>query len=175
MVPADRTAWNPASRPRAPGSIPASARSGSWKYDRYRYRAVPTMRGSATELADEVPTTLGAVEPVDEASCLLRTGSDSLDRPAVWAATFGSGFVVREPPEPVERLRTPNGAASASSRSAPADRPVRVGHPVSAVRTRVPVRRFVVSALCNDPGGPGGARAPWCRRRAPAHERNGRT
>ncbi|MEW1603925.1 MULTISPECIES: WYL domain-containing protein [unclassified Streptomyces] len=67
---------------------------------------MPTMRGSATEVADEVPTTLGTVEPVDDASCLLRTGSDSLDRPAVWAATFGSGFVVHEPPELVERLRT---------------------------------------------------------------------
>ncbi|MFD5338755.1 helix-turn-helix transcriptional regulator [Streptomyces hawaiiensis] len=76
---------------------------------RYRYRAVLTMRGSATEVADEVPTTLGTVEPVDDESCLLRIGSDSLDHLAVWVAAFGFDFVVHEPDELVERLRTLTG------------------------------------------------------------------
>ncbi|MCI4145262.1 MULTISPECIES: YafY family protein [unclassified Streptomyces] len=76
---------------------------------RYRYRAVLTMCGSAAEVADEVPTTLGTVEPIDDVSCLLRIGSDSLDRLAVWVATFGFDFVVHEPEELVERLRTLSG------------------------------------------------------------------
>ncbi|MFD8222901.1 helix-turn-helix transcriptional regulator [Streptomyces massasporeus] len=75
----------------------------------YRYRAVLTMRGSATEVADEVPTTLGTVEPIDDESCVLRIGSDSLDHLAVWVAAFGFDFVVHEPEELVERLRTLTG------------------------------------------------------------------
>ncbi|MFE1263016.1 YafY family protein [Streptomyces albogriseolus] len=76
---------------------------------RHRYRAVLTMRGSATEVAGEVPTTLGTVEPVDHTSCLLRIGSDSLDHLAVWVATFGFDFVVHEPAELVERLKVLGG------------------------------------------------------------------
>ncbi|MET9390162.1 WYL domain-containing protein [Streptomyces sp. NPDC006624] len=72
----------------------------------FRYRAVLTMRGSAVEVAEEVPSTLGTVEPVDDESCLLRIGSDSLDHLAVWVAAFGFDFVVHEPDELVERLRT---------------------------------------------------------------------
>jgi predicted DNA-binding transcriptional regulator YafY len=72
----------------------------------FRYRAVLTMHGSAVEVADEVPSTLGSVEPIDDETCLLRIGSDSLDHLAVWVAAFGFDFVVHEPPELVEHLRT---------------------------------------------------------------------
>ncbi|MFJ1597395.1 helix-turn-helix transcriptional regulator [Streptomyces sp. NPDC088261] len=74
--------------------------------DQYRYRAVLTMYGPAHEVADEVPPTLGAVEPVDERTCVLRIGSDSLDHLAVWIAAFGFEFDIREPPELVEHVRT---------------------------------------------------------------------
>ncbi|WP_336215582.1 helix-turn-helix transcriptional regulator [Nonomuraea sp. LPB2021202275-12-8] len=73
---------------------------------RYRYQAVLTMHGPADEVAGEVPPTLGVVEPVDERTCTLRIGSDSLDHLAVWVAAFGFDFDVREPPELVEHLRT---------------------------------------------------------------------
>ncbi|WP_113700290.1 helix-turn-helix transcriptional regulator [Nonomuraea lactucae] len=72
----------------------------------HRYQAVLTMYGSAREVADEVPPTLGTVEPVDDGRCTLRIGSDSLDQLAVWVAAFGFEFDVREPPELVEHLRT---------------------------------------------------------------------
>lgn len=76
---------------------------------RFRHRAVLTMRGPAAEVADVVPPTLGTVEPVDDTSCLLRIGSDRLDHLAVWVAAFGFDFVVHEPEELVERLRTLTG------------------------------------------------------------------
>ncbi|MFF3442686.1 helix-turn-helix transcriptional regulator [Streptosporangium sp. NPDC002721] len=74
--------------------------------DRHRYRAVLTMHGSAGAVTDEVPSTLGVVEPVDDDTCVLRIGSDSLDHLAVWVAAFGFEFEVHEPPELVEHLRT---------------------------------------------------------------------
>jgi predicted DNA-binding transcriptional regulator YafY len=72
----------------------------------HRYRAVLTMHGSAAEVTEEVPPTLGVVEPVDDRTCTLRIGSDSLDHLAVWVAAFGFEFEVREPPELVDHLRT---------------------------------------------------------------------
>jgi predicted DNA-binding transcriptional regulator YafY len=72
----------------------------------HRYRAVLTMHGSAAEVAEEVPPTLGVVEPVNDHTCTLRIGSDSLDHLAVWVAAFGFEFDVHEPPELVEHLRT---------------------------------------------------------------------
>ncbi|WP_101788250.1 helix-turn-helix transcriptional regulator [Nonomuraea indica] len=72
----------------------------------HRYQAVLTMHGSAREVADEVPPTLGAIESIDDRTCLLRIGSDSLDHLAVWVAAFGFEFEVHEPPELVEHLRT---------------------------------------------------------------------
>ncbi|WP_436849962.1 helix-turn-helix transcriptional regulator [Streptomyces althioticus] len=77
--------------------------------ERYRFQAVLTMRGPASEVAEEVPPALGTVEPVDDTSSLLRIGSDSLDHLAVWVATFGFDFVVHEPDELVGRLRTLGG------------------------------------------------------------------
>ncbi|MEV4096533.1 helix-turn-helix transcriptional regulator [Streptosporangium saharense] len=74
--------------------------------DRHRYQAVLTMYGSAREVAEEVPPTLGIVEPLDENTCTLRIGSDSLDHLAVWVAAFGFEFDVHEPPELLEHLRT---------------------------------------------------------------------
>ncbi|MBN6051351.1 WYL domain-containing protein [Nonomuraea sp. RK-328] len=75
----------------------------------HRHQAVLTMYAPAAEVADEVPVTLGVVEPVDERTCVLRIGSDSLDHLAVWVAAFGFEFEVREPPELLEHLRTLTG------------------------------------------------------------------
>ncbi|MEU7898734.1 WYL domain-containing protein [Nonomuraea sp. NPDC049152] len=72
---------------------------------RHRYQAVLTMYGSAAQLADEVPPTLGSIEPIDERTCTLRIGSDDLDHLAVWVTTFGFDFDVHHPPELLDRLR----------------------------------------------------------------------
>ncbi|MDT0343391.1 helix-turn-helix transcriptional regulator [Streptomyces litchfieldiae] len=73
---------------------------------RHRHRAVLTMHAPAREVADEVPPTLGVVEPRDEHTCTLRIGSDSLDHLAVWVAAFGFEFDIVEPPELIAHLRT---------------------------------------------------------------------
>jgi predicted DNA-binding transcriptional regulator YafY len=88
----------------------------------HRYQAVLTMYGSAREVADEVPSTLGAIEPVDESTCTLRIGSDSLDQLAVWVAAFGFEFEVHEPPELVEHVGT---LAARLQRAARRSRPPR--------------------------------------------------
>jgi len=75
----------------------------------YRYQAVLTMHASADDVRDVVSPTSCMVEPIDERSCRLRTGSNSLDSLAIYIAMFGFEFEVHEPPELVEHL----GAATA--------------------------------------------------------------
>ncbi|MEV7289279.1 WYL domain-containing protein [Streptomyces sp. NPDC093252] len=72
----------------------------------HRYQAVITMHAGAREVADEVPAYLGLVEPVDDHTCVLRIGSESLDQLAVWVAAFGFDFEIQEPPELVAHLHT---------------------------------------------------------------------
>lgn len=72
----------------------------------YRYQAVLVMHAPLSEVADEIPSTIGVVEPIDERTCLVRIGSDSLDQLAVWTAAFGFEFEIREPPELTAHLRT---------------------------------------------------------------------
>ncbi|WP_374196676.1 WYL domain-containing protein [Streptomyces sp. ISL-96] len=62
------------------------------------------------------PTT-GALEPIDEHSCTLRAGSDSLDELAIYVTTKGLDFQVHEPPELVEHVRMLAAALSPIARS----------------------------------------------------------
>ena len=52
-----------------------------------------------------MPPAVGTLEPIDEHSCLLLTGSDWLGGLAVYVAEIGVDFEVLEPPEFVERVR----------------------------------------------------------------------
>jgi predicted DNA-binding transcriptional regulator YafY len=70
----------------------------------YRYQARITLHVSAAEAADRIPATVGVIEAVDETSCLLHTGSNSLDELAVYVGLFGFGFRVHEPPELIDHL-----------------------------------------------------------------------
>jgi predicted DNA-binding transcriptional regulator YafY len=108
---ADRLSMRVPTGPRfVPRPLPAGDLAGSFALgtpaNGHRYRAVLTMHASAAAVAEEVPPTLGVVEPVDDRTCVLRIGSDSLDHLAVWVAAFGFEFEVREPPELVDHLRT---------------------------------------------------------------------
>jgi predicted DNA-binding transcriptional regulator YafY len=47
----------------------------------------------------------GAVEPLDDSRCVLRTSDDSLDWLAIRVGMLGIDFEVHEPPELVERFR----------------------------------------------------------------------
>ncbi|MFG1796116.1 helix-turn-helix transcriptional regulator [Nocardia sp. NPDC049149] len=63
------------------------------------------VHASAAELIEAFPVRADEVEPIDEHSCLIRTGADSLEWTAVRIAHLGLDFEVREPPEMRRMLR----------------------------------------------------------------------
>jgi predicted DNA-binding transcriptional regulator YafY len=70
----------------------------------YRYRARVVVHAPAHLVAERVPPTTGIIETVDEQSCLLITGADSLTLMALHLALLGHDFTVLEPEELVEEL-----------------------------------------------------------------------
>jgi predicted DNA-binding transcriptional regulator YafY len=71
----------------------------------YRYRARVLLHAPADVIADQLPPTVGVVEPADDGSCLLTTGSDSLDALTFHLGSLGCDFLVLEPPELIDRIR----------------------------------------------------------------------
>ncbi|MEV8095516.1 transcriptional regulator [Kitasatospora sp. NPDC085879] len=101
----------------------------SWEISvgQYRYQARCTVRASAEEVVRKTTPTSAVVEPLDEQTCTLRTGSNSLDGLALHLALLGFPFTVHEPPELVahvaalaDRLRC---AASPTGRPRATDAP----------------------------------------------------
>jgi len=72
---------------------------------RDRWQARVVLHAPLAEVAPRVPPAVGTLEPIDERSCLLLTGSDWLGGLAVYVAEIGVDFEVLEPPEFVERVR----------------------------------------------------------------------
>jgi predicted DNA-binding transcriptional regulator YafY len=72
---------------------------------RDRYQAQIVLRAPLAKVEGRVPQAYGTLEPIDERSCLLRTGSDWLGGLAVYVADIGVDFEVLEPPELVEMVR----------------------------------------------------------------------
>jgi predicted DNA-binding transcriptional regulator YafY len=73
---------------------------------RDRHQASVVLHAPLAQVAHRVPPTVGTLEPIDEGSCLLRTGADWLGGLAVYVANIGVDFTVVEPPEFVEEVRT---------------------------------------------------------------------
>jgi predicted DNA-binding transcriptional regulator YafY len=71
----------------------------------YRFRARVLMHAPAGVIADRVPPTVGVLKAVDAGTCLLTTGSDSLESIAIHLAWLGADFTVLEPPELIEHVR----------------------------------------------------------------------
>ncbi|MBF6161569.1 helix-turn-helix transcriptional regulator [Nocardia cyriacigeorgica] len=71
----------------------------------YRYTARVTIGVPADSAADHVPPTIGVIEPIDAESCLLHTGSNSLDELAIYLALFDLPIRIDEPPELIARVR----------------------------------------------------------------------
>ena len=92
--------------PREPPD-PDVAAWASWRLSNaaYRWQARFTLHAPAHEVAERVPATTGVVEAIDERSCSVRVGSNSLDALAVHVAVVGVEFEVHEPPELVEHVR----------------------------------------------------------------------
>jgi predicted DNA-binding transcriptional regulator YafY len=72
----------------------------------YRFRARVLVGAPARIVAEQVPPTTGVIEAVDEQSCLLITGADSVTLIALHIAVLGHEFTVLEPVELVEELGT---------------------------------------------------------------------
>ncbi|MFD8498348.1 helix-turn-helix transcriptional regulator [Amycolatopsis sp. NPDC059657] len=71
----------------------------------WRYRARVTVHAAAEVVTERINPAVGTVEAVDENTCVLETGADSLDTLAVHLGMLGVGFTVSEPPELVSLLR----------------------------------------------------------------------
>jgi predicted DNA-binding transcriptional regulator YafY len=72
---------------------------------RDRYQARVLLHAPLAQVAERVPPSYGALEPVNENTCLLRTGAHWLGGLAVYVAMIGVDFEVLEPPELVEQVR----------------------------------------------------------------------
>jgi hypothetical protein len=59
----------------------------------------------AAEVLARINPTVGVVETVDDSSCVLVTGADSLEIVAVYLGMLGLDFHVTSPPELVSHLR----------------------------------------------------------------------
>jgi predicted DNA-binding transcriptional regulator YafY len=70
----------------------------------YRYQAKVLVHAPASDVAARVPPTTAAVAAVSADSCLLSTGSDSLDSLAFHIAMLGFDVAVLEPPELAKRM-----------------------------------------------------------------------
>jgi predicted DNA-binding transcriptional regulator YafY len=71
----------------------------------YRYQARITLHVPASVAAERIAPTVGAIEAVDAETCVVHTGSNSLDELAVYIGLFGFRFTVHEPPELVTHIR----------------------------------------------------------------------
>ena len=71
----------------------------------YRYQARITLEVPAEAAAERIPPTVGVLEAVDPHTCVLHTGSNSLDEIAVYVALFGFRFRIHEPPELIAHIR----------------------------------------------------------------------
>ncbi|MFI9730413.1 helix-turn-helix transcriptional regulator [Streptomyces sp. NPDC052092] len=94
----------------APRELPTGSAAEYLRRSMYRaqesYDVVVTFAAPATTVAARLPHWMGAPEPLDEGSCLLRaTVSDPKDWMAVRLAMLGYDFTVQEPAELVEAVR----------------------------------------------------------------------
>jgi predicted DNA-binding transcriptional regulator YafY len=71
----------------------------------YRYQARILMNAPLEAVAPHCSPAAGRLEAVDEATCILHTGSNSLDELALYVALKGFGFQVLHPPELIPVLR----------------------------------------------------------------------
>lgn len=94
-------AWSGARFPYRDPPAPDPAAYTSWAASTaaYRYQGRFTIHAPAEVVADRIGPLSGVIEPVDERSCSLVTGSNSLDEMAIWVAILGVEFEVHEPPE----------------------------------------------------------------------------
>jgi predicted DNA-binding transcriptional regulator YafY len=87
-----------------PGDI-AEYVSRSIRQVPYRYRMRIKLKGSVTELAKRIPSWCGVLEALDQGSCTLSTGADSVEALAAQIVLTGTDFDILDAPELVAELR----------------------------------------------------------------------
>ena len=87
-----------------PGDI-AEYVSRSIRQVPYRYRMRIKLQGSVTQLAKRIPSWCGVLEALDEESCTLSTGADSIEALAAQVILTGTDFAILDAPELVAELR----------------------------------------------------------------------
>jgi predicted DNA-binding transcriptional regulator YafY len=100
-----RTPTGPRFVPREPPRDAATYVSHATASAPYRYQARIRMHAPAETVADVASPRASRVEPVDDQTCLLYAGSNSLDQLALYVALKDVDFDVLEPPELVARVR----------------------------------------------------------------------
>ena len=70
----------------------------------WRYRAEVLVHAPAADVAPRIPAAAGHVEVRDAATCVLRTGADTVESLAVELGRLDADFEVTGPPELVERV-----------------------------------------------------------------------
>jgi predicted DNA-binding transcriptional regulator YafY len=100
-----RTPTGPRFVPRDPPADAAAYVSQAVGSAPYRYQARILMRAPLDVVADQASPTAGRLEPVDERSCVLHTGANSLEQLALYVGLKGVDFEVLDPPELVEHVR----------------------------------------------------------------------
>jgi predicted DNA-binding transcriptional regulator YafY len=101
-----RTPTGPRFQPRDLPADAATYVSQSISSSPYRYQARILMHAPLDAVAEVVSPTAGRLEPVDEHSCVLHSGGNSLDEMAIYIGLKGIDFEVLDPPEFVEHIRT---------------------------------------------------------------------
>lgn len=87
-----------------PGDV-ASYVAESISHAPYRHRVVVKLRGSVSELAAKVPPWCGVLEAIDDESCLLRTGAESVEGLVCQLILTGTGFELVEPRSLLPKIR----------------------------------------------------------------------
>ncbi len=104
MVP--RVPTGPRFTPREiPGDDAAAYVSRGVSSAAWRLHARVVVHAPATVLAERVSPAVGVVEAVDEHTCVLHTGADTVDVLAVHLGLLGAPFEVTDPPELVAHVR----------------------------------------------------------------------
>lgn len=82
----------------------------------YRYRMRIRLQGSLEDLARRIPPWCGVLEVLDEESCALSTGADSIEALAAQVVLTGADFTILDSPEFVPELREIAGRLARATR-----------------------------------------------------------
>ncbi|MFI0355281.1 helix-turn-helix transcriptional regulator [Actinomadura sp. 9N407] len=72
----------------------------------WRHRATVTVHAPAARVTAHINPAVGTVEALDEETCILHTGADTLEALAVHLGLLNEDFTVTDPPELVALLQT---------------------------------------------------------------------